>query len=205
MFCPECRCEFVGWTGRCPGCKTPLVEEALSVPGGAHEPIPYEALVELVREHGGQLRIDLSTIEVGKERKWRFPYLGYGRAWAKRMRGTCNGVLVDLVTTEVGRGRKWGFPYLGYGFGWARAMRGDIGGNEVVLTATKVAMEKKWGFPYLGYGFGWTQEMSGECGVQLAIDLSTTDVGRQTRWRFPYLGYGFAWARKSTLALTLKQ
>jgi len=156
MFCPECRCEFIGWAGECPECKTPLVEESPVVPGTSGKRIPYEALVDLVREHGGQARIDLSTTEVGKERKWRFPWIGYGRAWAKRMQGACNDILVDLMTTEVGRGRRWRFPYLGYGFGWAKRIQGNVGGNEVVLTAKKVGMERKWGFPYLGYGFAWT-------------------------------------------------
>jgi hypothetical protein len=205
MFCPECRCEFVGWTGKCPGCKTPLVAKAPSVLCVSHEPIPYEALVDLVRESGGQLMIDLSTTEVERERKWRFPYLGYGRAWAKRMQGAFDDVPVDLVTTEVGRGRKWTFPYIGYGFGWAKSMRGNAGGNEVVLTAKKVGMDKKWGFPYFGHGYAWTQEMSGECGDQLEADLSTTDVRTQRKWGFPYLGYGFAWADKCTLTLTLKE
>ena len=160
MFCPECRCEFVGWTGKCPGCKTPLVEESPSVPDVADKPIAYEALVDLVRENGGQLRIDLSTTEVGRERKWRFPCLGYGRAWAKRMQGAFKDVRVDLMTSEVGRGGKWSFPYQGHGFGWTRRMQGNVGGKEVVLTARKVGMEKKWSLPYLGYGFAWTEEMS---------------------------------------------
>jgi hypothetical protein len=205
MFCPECRCEFVGWTGKCPNCNTPLVEESPTVPGIAGKRVSYEALVDLVRENGGQLGIDLSTSEVRRERKWRFPWLGYGRAWAKRMQGAFEDMLVDLMTTEVGRDRGWTFPYLGYGFGWARRVQGSIGGNEVVLTAAKVGTEKKWGFPYFGYGYAWTQEMSGECGAQLAVGLTTTDVRRHRKWSLPYFGYGFAWANRGILTLTLRE
>ena len=82
MFCPKCRCEFVGWTGKCPNCKTLLVEGLSPIPETADKPISYEALVDLVRENGGQLRIDLSTTDVGRHKGWGFPYLGYRFAWA---------------------------------------------------------------------------------------------------------------------------
>ena len=205
MFCPKCRCEFVGWTGKCPNCKTLLVEGLSPIPETADKPISYEALVDLVRENGGQLRIDLSTTDVGMEKKWGFPYSGYGFAWAKTMQGDFDDILVDLTTTEVGMEKKESFPYRGYGFAWAKAMRGYIGGNKVTLTAKKVAREKKWSFPYSGYGSAWTQEMSGECGGQLKADLLTTDVGRHKGWGFPYLGYRFAWANSSILTLTLNE
>jgi len=205
MFCPKCRCEFAGWTGKCPNCKTPLVEELPTVRETADKPISYETLVDLVRENGGQLRIDLSTTDVGMEKRRGFPYSGYGFAWAKRMQGDCNDIWVDLTTTEVGMEKKQRFPYRGYGFAWARAMRGYIGGNKVALTARKVAKEQKWSFPYSGYGSAWTQEMSGECGGQLEVDLLTTDVGRRKGWGFPYLGYRFAWANSSILTLTLTE
>ena len=78
MFCPKCRCEFVGWTGKCPNCKTPLVEELPTVRETADKPISYEALVDLVRENGGQLTIDLSTTDVGMERKGGSRILGMG-------------------------------------------------------------------------------------------------------------------------------
>lgn len=120
MFCPECKCEFVGWTGKCPSCKTRPVEKAPSGPGISGTPIAHEALLERVREAGGQLTVDLWTTEVEKERKWRFPYLGYGRAWGARMQGVFKDTPVDLVTTEIGRARRWRFPYLGYGFACAK-------------------------------------------------------------------------------------
>ena len=205
MFCPTCRCEFVGWTGRCPVCKTSLVEELPTVHETADKPIPYEALVDLVRENGGQLRIDLSTTDVGMEKKRGFPYSGYGFAWVKIMQGAFNDILVDLTTTKVGMEKKQRFPYRVYGFAWAKAVQENIGRNKVTLTAKKVAREKKWSFPYSGYGSAWTQEMSGECGGQLKADLLTTDVGRHKGWGFPYLGYRFAWANSSILTLTLNE
>ena len=204
MFCPKCRCEFEGWTSECPDCNVPLVEELPPSLEVTNEPISYEALVDLVRENGGQLRIDLSTTDVGMERKWGFPYFAYKLAWAKRMQGVLNNSLVDLTTTEIGREKKRRFPYLGYGFAWAKKMQGHIGGNEVALTVKKVGREKKWSFPYQGYGYAWTQELSGECGDQLEVSLAITDVGRKKGWRFPYQGYGSAWANKGVLTLTLR-
>ena len=128
MFCPKCRCEFVGWTGKCPNCKTLLVEELAPIPETADKPISYEALVDLVRENGGQLRIDLSTTDVGMEKKRGFPYSGYGSAWTQEMSGECGAQLkADLLTTDVGRHKGWGFPYLGYRFAWA---------NGSILTLT---------------------------------------------------------------------
>jgi len=205
MFCPKCKCEFVGWTGKCPVCKTPLVEESPSMSATADEPISYEALVDLVRENGGQLRIDVSTNDVGMKKKWGFPYFGFGFAWTKGMRGALNGIQVVLRATEVGMEKKHRFPYFGYGFAWAQRVQGTIGGNEATLTAGKVATEKKRRFPYFGSGFAWTQEMSGECGGQLKVDLLTTDVGRDKKWGFPHRGYGFAWANKGVLTLALNE
>ena len=202
MYCPECRCEFIGWTARCPTCKTPLVEQAPPVPTATERPVSHEALVDLVRENGGQLSIDVSTTDVGSKRTWSFPYFGYGLAWAKRMQGVLDDVLVDLQTTEVGGEKGRGFPYVGYRYAWASRMQGHVGGNEVTLAVTKVAKEKRRSFPYFGYGFAWTQEMSGGCGDQLRVVLSSTDVGRRRARRFPYRGFGYAWANKATLTLT---
>lgn len=205
MYCSECRCEFEGWTGKCPNCKTPLVEGPSPIPEIADEPLSYEALVGLVRENGGQLSIDLSTSEVSKKRSWSFPYFGYGSARAERMQGTFNQVLVDLVTTEAGEAKRRGFPWRGYRFAWAEAMQGSIAGNQVALTAEKVSRKKEWSFPYSGYGYGWTQAMTGECGGELKVDLQTTDVGTDKRWRFPYGGFGFAWANRCILTLRLSE
>lgn len=205
MYCPQCRCEFVEWIGKCPCCKIPLVHQVPPDRQNVSETISYEALVDLVRKNGGKLKIEVLTTDVGKNKRWRFPYLGYGFAWAKRMQGDFNNILVYLTTAAVGMERKWAFPYMGYGYAWARRMRGYIGGQEFSLAAKKVGMERKWGFPYMGYGYAWIQEMSGECGHRLRIHLLTTEVRREKRWEFPYQGYGFAWADKGMLTLTLKR
>ena len=68
MYCLDCRCEFEGWIGKCPNCRTPLVEGSPPSAETADEPVSYEALVDLVRESGGTLGIDLSASEVGKEK-----------------------------------------------------------------------------------------------------------------------------------------
>ena len=204
MFCPKCGCEYVGWM-ECPSCKIPLVEELPPSLETADKSISYEALVDLVREHGGQLETDLSTTDVGIERTRGFPYLGYKFAWAKRMQGTILSNLVDLTTAEIGREQKRSFPYFGYGFAWAKRLHGHVGGNEVTLAAKRVAREKMRDFPWRGYGFAWTQELSGECGEQLKANLLITDVGRKRGWRFPYLGYGSAWANKGVLTLILTE
>ena len=63
----------------------------------------------------------LEAVKVSREKKWRFPFMGYGRAWTREMHGECGDQLkVHLMTTEVGRSGEWHFPYRGYGFGWIR-------------------------------------------------------------------------------------
>ena len=103
MFCPECKCEYVGWTGTCPDCKTPLVEEKPNEFEHADRPISYEDLLALVKENDGQLEIQLSTVGIQKERTWTFPYFGFGYAWATRMIGSSDDLMVELTTSEVGR------------------------------------------------------------------------------------------------------
>jgi hypothetical protein len=205
MFCPNCRCEFPEWIGKCPCCDIPLIGKLPPKPQAPGKSVSHEALVDLVRENGGKLKIDLITTDVGKEKKWQFPYMGYGFAWAKRMQGKFRNVRVDLKITEVARVRKWQFPYMGYGYAWAKTMQGYIGAHEISLVARKVGMERKWGFPYMAYGYAWLEEMSGECGHKLSIDLLTTDVGREKKWEFPYMGYGYAWADKAILTLRLNE
>lgn len=205
MYCSNCRCEFDGWVGNCPNCRTPLREKPSHVQEFSSNPISYEALVDLVRENGGQLSVELSTTDVGMQKKWGFPYFGYRYAWVKRMQGADKGISVDLSITDVGTEKRWSFPYRGYGYAWEKRMEGNIGGNKITLMATNVRKEKKWSFPYSGYGYAWTQEMSGECGAQLNATLITTDVGRKKGWGFPYLGYGSAWAKKGLLTLKLKE
>ena len=204
LYCTQCRCEFEGWTAKCPNCRSPLAmrrESAVSISG---EPVSYDGLVDLVRANGGRLSIEMSTVEVARERKGSFPYHGYGRAWAKRLQGTFSNVLADLITTEVGRDRAKRFPYRGYGFAWANRVQGTIGGNDVDLKVSKVKRQMKRRFPYFGYGYAWTEEMSGQCGHMLKADLVTTDVGTHRAWRFPHSGHGYAWAKRATLTLTLK-
>ncbi|MBU8933193.1 MAG: hypothetical protein KOO62_04220 [candidate division Zixibacteria bacterium] len=203
MFCPECKCEFIGWKAKCPACKTPLVEKFLPRYQPQGKTIAYDDLVALVREAGGRLDIELTATEVGKARKFRFPYVGYGFAWAKRMAGNKNDMSIELWTSEVGTDRSWSFFYFGHGFAWARRMQGYVGGNEIDLVVTEVAREKKWHFPFRGYGYAWTMEMSGECGERLRAKFVTTKTGRERDYGFPYQGYGYAWADKAVVALTL--
>lgn len=205
MFCPQCRCEFAGWTDKCPDCHVPLVEELAPIPERSGKSISYEALVDLVRENGGQLRIDLSTTEVGMERELRFPYRGYKFAWAKRMQGNLDNNLVDLTTTRVGREKEWGFPYQGYGYAWVKRMEGHVGGNPITLTASKVGRDKETIFPFRGYGFAWTRELSGECGDRLRANLLITDASRRKGWIFPYFGFGAAWENEGILTLALNE
>jgi len=84
MFCPNCRCEFPEWIGKCPCCDIPLIGKLPPKPQAPGKSVSHEALVDLVRENGGKLIIDLITTDVGKEKKWQFPYMGYGYAWADK-------------------------------------------------------------------------------------------------------------------------
>jgi hypothetical protein len=203
LYCPRCRCEFEGWTSKCPSCGIPLVRELAPEPAVVAHSVSYDALVELVCEHGGQFKIELSTTDIGFEKKLGFPYRGYGFAWAKRMQSASNLLSVDLRTSEIGKQKKWSFPYFGYGYAWAKRMHGDIAGNQVFLKTDKVFTERKRRFPYLGYGYAWSQQMSGECGAGLGVHLLITDIGRKREWRFPYQGYGLAWENKGVLTLSL--
>lgn len=205
MYCQECKCEFMGWNSKCPECNGPLVEEFHHAIPDVDQKISYDELVNLASANNGDFQIELSTTSVGKERKWKFPYNGYGYAWTRKMSSVSNGIPVNLTTSEVGRSNSWKFPYLGYGFAWAKSMEGSFGGTELALHATKVSREKKWRFPYLGYGRAWTEEMCGELGEQLCVQLSITKVGKGKDWRFPYRGYGFAWIRKAVLTLSLNK
>ena len=208
MYCSNCKCEFVDWIRKCPNCKHPLVEDIPSDTGSGDKTISYGELVELVRENNGQLQVELSTTNVGRQKKWSFPYFAYGYAWAKSMQGAYKDIQVELSTSEVGKRRQLRFPYLGYGYAWAKSMGGYIGGNEVSLSANKVTREKKWIFPYFGFGRAWTQKMSGECGDQINLDISITENGSSREWGgFPFLfrGYGFAWEKQGVLTLTLNE
>lgn len=203
MFCPQCKTDFVGWRGKCPNCKVLLVDELPPELGTVEKSLSYNNLVDLVKKNNGRISIDLSATEVERQKKWGFPYLGYGYAWVKRFQGNSNGILVDLITTETGRQWKWGFPYFAFGFAWEKTVQGSIAANALTLNAKKVSRKRYWNFPYLGYGYAWTEEMTGECGDELIAILTITDIKRKKDWGFPYLGYGFAWAKGACLELSL--
>jgi len=84
MFCPECRCEFVEWIRICTDCKIPLIEELPPVSESIDKTISYEALVNLVKENGNKLKIDLLTKAVARNKRWNLPFQGYGLAWANK-------------------------------------------------------------------------------------------------------------------------
>jgi len=143
----------------CPSCKIPLVEELPPSLETADKSISYEALVDLVRENGGQLETDLSTTDVGIERTWGFPYLGYKFAWAKRMHGHVGGNEVTLAAKRVARERMRDFPWRGYGFAWTQELSGECGEQlKVNLLITDVGRKRGWRFPYLGYGSAWANK-----------------------------------------------
>ena len=204
MFCPTCNCEFAGWTGKCPNCGTPLVlvPEEQAIYNTQRTAISYNELIDVVKENDGKLIIEVSTTEVETEKKWSFPYFGYGFAWAARMHGLFNDIVIDLTASDIGKEKKAAFPWLGLGYAWVKTMHGSIGGNEVILQVKKVEMKKSWVI-YWGFGFAWTQEMSGKCGNRLSVDFVTTEVGRKKGWGFPYQGYGFTWAKKGKLTIAL--
>ncbi len=203
MYCAICECEYKGWYGKCPNCKNPLLNEPHLDPLSSDEQISYERLVEIIRENGGALEVDLATIEVNKSKSFRFPWLGYGYAWAKRMRGASQGITVDFYTIEVGKDRKFAFPYLGHGYAWGKTIQGSLAGNEATLKAKKVNRKRGWNFPYFGYSYAWTEVMSGSCGEKLNLELITTKVGKNHRMRFPYFGFGYAWVDQAKITISL--
>ena len=203
MYCPKCKCDFVGWTRKCPIDGTLLVGLNPIPDKPAHPPLPYETIVDLIRDNGGSYKIELSTTEVGRERKLTLPWRGYGFAWAKKMTGHINGIAVDLHIDEIGKKTDWGFPYQGYGFAWEQQMRGWVGGHEISLSATKVAHEKKFLFPYRGHGYSWAEELTGDCGKLIRANMKTIEVGRDRNWFLFYFGFGYAWISRATLVLSL--
>lgn len=203
MYCPNCQCEFDGWKNRCPQCRSALLDEPHPASESTHLPLTYPELVELVKSQGGEVQINLFAAGVKRKRKWRMPYLGYGYAWTKKMRGEFDGIAMKVETREEGRSRKWSFPYFGYGYAWIKNMEGSIGGHQISLTVRKVRKKRKQRFPYLGYGFAWAEELEGCCGDQLYAHLQTTEVGKKMERQFPYFGYGFAWEKQGTLRLVI--
>ena len=203
MYCPRCKCDFVGWTGKCPIDGASLVPSSPVPDGPAHPPVPYETIIDLIRENGGSCEIKLRTTEVGRERKLSFPWRGYGFAWAKKLTGQINGIAVDLHIDEIGKKTDWGFPYQGYGFAWEQQMHGWVGGHEISLSATSVVHEKKFLFPYRGHGYSWTEELTGECGKLIRANMKTMGVGRDRSWFLFYFGLGYAWISRAILDLSL--
>ena len=204
MFCPKCRCEYPDWIRNCPHHDIPLIYSSLPDYKTGFTNISYDELIKTVKDNFEKLQFEVFAAAIGMERKWEFPYQGYGYGWAKKLLGSSENILVDIRTTEVGHEKIFSFPYIGRGYGWEEEIRGTIGGNEIILKAQIVEKEKKWSFPYFGFGYGWTKEMNGKCGDQLKVELVTTETGKYREWRFPYHGYGFAWIRKAVLNLRLK-
>lgn len=206
MYCSSCNCSFVEWVKICPNCKSKLIEEPIQKPGHNNKKIPYEELVGLIRDHNGSITINLSTTDVMMQKKWTFPYFGFGYAWAKNMHGTYSDFSIELSSIEIGKRRQTRFPYLGYGFAWVKSFQGCIEGNEFRLFARDVTYKKTWGFPYFGFGRAWTKNMYGECGNQIKVDLTITEHGRSRKWGdFPILfrGYGFAWEKHGLLTFSI--
>jgi len=203
MYCPTCRCTYPEWLRSCPPCGAEL-EPAPPVETPQECVLGYDELVARLVAAGGMIEVELAATNVGMERSWLPFYRGYGHAWAARLRGRSDDMVVDLRTSEVGRHRVAAFlHYIGYGFAWTKRLEGLICGNAAYLDASKVEMRRRTRFPYRGYGFAWTQAMSGRCGEQIALMLETTDVARRQRYQFPYQGYGFAWIRRARLTLSV--
>jgi hypothetical protein len=77
-----------------------------------------------VKEMGGTIggnATALTASKVRRERKWGFPYFGFGYAWTEEMQGICGDqIKIDLVTTEIGKRIVRRFPYLGFGLSWIK-------------------------------------------------------------------------------------
>ena len=203
MYCQTCHCEYSGWANRCPVCKTMLQERKPDPYANAKTAIPYDQLVEQIEQQGGLLVFDLSTIQVRKKRSLRFPYRGFGFAWASRLQAELEDLPVDLYTTRVEEDRGWSFPYFGYGFAWEQEMEGHLNGQPLTLEASKIKRERQQAFPYRGYGFAWTEELAGSCGSRLEAVFRSTKVDRSRGYQFPYFGFGYAWIAQAELSLSL--
>lgn len=203
MYCNTCMCEYEGWTGRCPQCKNPLrdVSAVEAVPDG--QKVDLESFVDLIKSRGGEVNFHLKAYHVVKKRAKRFPWLGYGFAWTKKLQGAADGIIVDLQTSKIGKDKRFGFPYKGFGYAWREEMQGNLAGNQITVQATEVRRKKSWRFPYNGYGYAWTEKMIGRLGEDLSISLVTERVSQNRGWIFPYFGFGYAWADEAILTVSL--
>jgi len=203
MYCTNCNCEYQGWHGKCPTCRQPMQDGKPLEQDRINGHLEYSSLVELIKQEGGALEMELSAREVIRNKSTRFPWLGFGYAWTQKMSGEIAGIHVELTTTDVGKDRSWAFPYRGHGYAWQQAMEGWISGNTCNLEASKVTRKRSYSFPYSGYGFAWTEEMNGDCGEQIRLLLTASQVVRKQRWVFPYFGFGYAWVDEGVLSIKL--
>lgn len=203
MYCPTCDCEYNGWNYRCPVCKSTLQEHQSELPLPSAAEVHYDEFVKRVRQAGGRLSFEVNTTQVRKKRDIRFPFRGYGFAWADKLSGEQDGLQVEMFTTRVEEDRSESFPYFGYGFAWEQEMEGQVGGHPLALQARAVQRKRGQAFPYLGRGYAWTEQLTGSCGPSLEATLETTQVRRSRGFRFPYFSFGYAWVASGILNLTL--
>lgn len=122
MYCPMRECESKGWTGKCPNCKSPLQGGKPPLQNSSQQQVDYDSLVDIVKERGGTLNIQLKASEVSKTRATRFPWIDFGYAWTEEMSGECGrDRLIELKNNEVKKIQSWFFSYLGFGYAWVKA------------------------------------------------------------------------------------
>ncbi len=168
-----------------------------------YKKISYDALVELVKQNSGSLEVNLSTVDIGKD-KGHGIYQGFGYAWTNKMQGTLDSsILAELTATDVGKDKSHGI-YQGFGYAWANKMQGTIGGNEFKLTTTKVGKDKVRHGVYQGIGYAWTQNQVGDLGDQLSVSIETTAVGKD-KGHGIYQGFGYAWASQATMKISFRE
>ena len=98
----------------------------------------------------------LRTLEVRRERKVYFPFVGFGYAWAQRIAASIDDITFILVATKVERQKKWLLPLrMGWGFAWVQEMKGECGSRlRASFTTTNVGRETK-SLPTVGWGYAW--------------------------------------------------
>jgi hypothetical protein len=204
MYCSKCDCEYSGWKGKCPDCKTPLVERLGTDAQTFRAPEPAPPPTVPPTRHP-RLSGELYATDVGHHKTYFVPLLlGWAFGWVKRMRGTIDGRDVNLRTTEVRMEKKWLLPGMGFGYAWAQRMEGNIGEERVTLETISVGRDRKWYLAplKLGWGFAWAKEMVGRSASGSEIVLTVTSVAREKGWTFPGFGWGYAWEEKATLTIS---